>query len=130
MLFYVKFPYFNISGNTLIYCVSNSVSPIANNLINTNINFKTNITMTLDDINGLMYFCINTFGNMNAPFIIVVNRAQQEADECFIDLHTFLYIQNQIREAEKEYYNYLEQQEQQEQDYVDDCWQWDEKYRE
>lgn len=127
MLFYVKFPYFNISGNTLIYCVSNSVSPIVNNLINTNINFKTNITMTLDDINGLMYFCINTFGNMNVPFIIVVNRAQQEADECFIDLHTFLYIQNQIREAEQEYYNYLEQQKQQEQDYVDDCWQWDEK---
>lgn len=127
MLFYVKFPYFNISGNTLIYCVSNSVSPIVNNLINTNINFKTNITMTLDDINGLMYFCINTFGNMNVPFIIVVNRAQQEADEIFIDLHTFLYIQNQIREAEQEYYNYLEQQKQQEQDYVDDCWQWDEK---
>ena len=110
MLFYVKFPYFNISGNTLIYCVSNSVSPIANNLINTNINFKTNITMTLDDINGLMYFYINTFGNMNVPFIIVVNSAQQEADEHFIDLHTFLYVQNQLREEEQDYYNYLEQQ--------------------
>lgn len=75
--------------------------------------------MTLEDINGLMYFCINTFGSMNIPFIIVVNRAQQEADESFIDLHTFLYIQNQIREAEQDYYKYLEQQEQEEQDYID-----------
>lgn len=105
--------------NLITYCASNSVSPIVNNLINTNINYKTNISMNLDDINGLMYFCINTFGNINVPFITVVNRAQQEADESFIDLHTFLYIQNQIREAEQDYYKYLEQQEQQEQDYVD-----------
>ena len=83
--------------------------------------------MKLDDINGLMYFCINTFGNMNVPFIMVVNRAQQEADEHFIDLHTFLYVYNQMREEEQEYYDYLEQQEQEEQDYVDDCWQWNEK---
>ena len=83
--------------------------------------------MKRDDINGLMYFCINTFGNMNVPFITVINRAQQEADEHFIDLHTFLYVQNQLREEEQEYYDYLEQQEQEEQYYIDDCWQWDEK---
>lgn len=113
--------------NLITYCASNSVSPIVNNLINTNINFKTNTSMKLDDINGLIYFCINTFGNMNIPFITVVNRAQQEADKHFMDLQMFLYVQNQLREEEQDYYKYLEQQEQQEQDYVDSWWQWNEK---
>lgn len=117
----------NYSGNTLIYCVSNSVNSIANNLINNNINFNTNITMTLDDINNLIYFCERKFGTTNIPFVMVINRAQQEADEHFVDLHTFLYVHNLMREKEQDYCNYLEQQEQKEQDYVDSWWQWDEK---
>lgn len=118
--------------NLITYCVSNSVSPIVNNQFITNINIKTNNIMTRTEIKGLFCFCKRKFGTTDVPFTTLMNAAIQEANDSMLCIYDFLMLEYIYYREMNEEQQYLEQQEEQEreQDYIDNWWEWEKKYRE
>lgn len=80
--------------------------------------------MTRNDINSLIYFCERKFGTTNIPFVTVINELQHEADNYHTSIEDILqyeYIQHEEMNKELQY---LEQQEEDERDYVDNYNKW------